>query len=110
MRKVIKEAEFCKECGSVKNYEVIERFCDFCDEQIVTNDESKLGILDITIFSKIQKDDDEDRTYDLSFCSWKCLISKIKTLKCDDFITLPFLYYGKQEDGVMAKDFFDLLK
>lgn len=109
MRKVVKEKEMCKHCGNVKHYEVSEHFCDFCDKQININNESKLSILDVTVFSKI-RDDDIDRTYDLSFCSWKCLISKVKTLKCDDFITLPYLYYGKYEKGIMAEDFFDLLK
>ena len=108
MRKVVREAEFCKECGNVKNHEVREYFCDFCEEQIDTINSSEHNMLDITVFNK----NVDIEPYDLFFCSWKCLLNKIKTLKCDSFISLPYLMYDHNHyrKGIMEKDFFDLFE
>ena len=106
MLKVVKEREICECCGNTKNYEVEEYFCDFCNELIAVKDKSKYNMLDITIFCN----DHNIEPYDLVFCSWKCLMKKLKTIKNDGFISLPNLIYVKHEDGITAKDFFKLLK
>ena len=106
MYKVVKNREFCECCGSIKHAEIREHFCDSCDRLIDTKDNSKYNMFDITVFSDTQG----VKPYDLVFCSWKCLIKKLKTIENDGFITLPYLVYRDLEEGMLAKDFFDLLK
>ena len=108
MRKIVKEAEFCEECGRIKKPEITEYFCDFCEEQIDNSISTNHNMLEITVFNKVL----DFEPYDLTFCSWKCLLNKLKTIKCSSFITLPYLIYDQNhyKKGIMEKDFFDLFK
>lgn len=74
--------------------------CDQCRKKI---DMQKNGIeyLEATVFNH------DDQTTRLQFCSWKCCLKKLKTVKCDHFVNLPFLHY---DGGILAKEFFKLVK
>lgn len=97
--------EICDKCGNNINLLQNEVWgCDNCGKEF---DESHCR-LNATIFYK-QKEEDT-----LEFCSWKCAIEKLKTIKTDNFIDLPYLAFddleGFYQDGSLAKDFFELLK
>ena len=91
MRKVVKPIVRCDKCGLVIEYERHEEFCDFCEKQISPN-----YPLEITLFPH-----DSEDAYHASLCSWKCvknyLIKYKKKILKYNFITMPYLSFGKKE-------------
>jgi hypothetical protein len=82
--------------------------CDQCKKEF-KDDENRL---EITVFfsnAKLKKQREGGDTDCYQFCSWNCVGKFLPTIKCDYFISLPFLHFDKQTEGTMAKDFFKLL-
>jgi len=80
--------------------------CDTCKTSIsllTKNDEHEY--LDITVFHRV-----ESGTTHYQCCSWVCVFKKLKTLKTDYFISLPFLKFDTTVKGQTARDFFKCLR
>ena len=90
----------CKTCGLSKLVKHEEYGCDNCKKPI---DFGKPAIerdyLQITVFHQHREGTD-----DLEFCSWQCVFEKLKELKTDSFISLPYLSFERTnpEMGVDA--------
>jgi len=108
--KIVKPRVKCMECGNIKEYEEREFFCDYCDNEINNKNIEQHNMLEISVFFKYNDIDNDDNTINYQFCSWKCVIEKLKTIECDYFISLPELIYEPTKEGLKAKDFLELLK
>ncbi len=97
----VKETK-CKCCGHIERKTITpEKLgCDTCKKPIEENTR-----LDVTVFWN-----NPDKSENFYFDSWECTIKKLKTIKTDYFISLPFLHYDTVKGRVKAKDFFKLLK
>lgn len=94
----------CKHCGS-KGKIVQEEIhaCDGCGKTEVP----KGGQFKLTAIVMYKHEENNH----LQFCSWKCAIKKLKTVKTDYCISLPYLHFNEEiKIGESAKDFFKLLK
>ncbi len=102
---IIKKRQYkgCLKCGAVKMVRDEIHGCDNCKKMIDFNTDTPF--LDATIF----KSDSSDATH-LYFCSWKCALKRLRSIKCDYFINLPYLRYDKAGKGIQAKDFWKLIK
>lgn len=87
--------------------------CDHCKKEFKKEkDKKEINHLEVTVFfnnSKLKKQNEGSDTDRYQFCSWNCVGKFLPTIKCDYFISLPFLHFDKQTEGTMAKDFFKLL-
>ena len=82
--------------------------CDHCKKEFKKGENN----LEITVFftnSKLKKQNEGGDTDRYQFCSWDCVCTFLPTIKCDYFISLPFLHFDKQSKGTTAQDFFKLL-
>jgi hypothetical protein len=77
--------------------------CDYCKNPIDLNMDGS-NYLDFTAFWH------DDRNERMQFCSWICALEKLKTLKTDYFINLPFLSFDEKKVGLRAKDFWEAIK
>ena len=74
--------------------------CDNCKKEVLK------GRLEITIFYSRKEE-----TEHLHFCCWKCVLEYLPKIKSNDFVTLPYLSYDREEiEGCMASDFIELTK
>ena len=100
----------CSECLKPKNLIQEESYCcDWCgiaiDDLLNSGNTKQTDYLDITVFFN-----DDKRSQDYQFCTWPCLLSKLKTLKTDYFIKTSFLHYDDRTvKGQTAKDFLNLI-
>ncbi len=46
---------------------------------------------------------------ELTFCSWKCVLKYLPKIKCDYFVSLPYVMYDNNKKGCTAKDLIKLL-
>lgn len=99
--KIIKKGERteCGECHRTISVTNDVYGCDTCEKQI---DENALRVF---VFSHKGSGASEYR-----FCSWACVLKKLKTLKSDYFIDLPFLHFDTATKGQHARDFFAAIK
>lgn len=100
---LIKAAKFkkIKKLVSVRVFDDVYG-CDNCRKEIDFNKEDPY--LDLTVFHH------EEVSEHFVFCSWKCVLEKLPSLKTDYFISLPFLHFDATQKGIRAKDFLQLLK
>lgn len=95
--------EKCECCGHRKSIiKDVEYCCDNCGSPMEIGKDGTL--LTIGVFNK------DKATINYEFCSWKCVIEKLKTLESDYFINLPYLSFDTDISGCSAKDFLSLLK
>lgn len=99
---IIQKAKWtqCKECGRDK--ELIQQElhgCDCCKKTMGNAKEGMEDYLEITVFHH------NGKTQRLEFCSWKCVFKKLKTIKTDYFISLPYLHFDVRTKGQTHKDF-----
>ena len=89
--------ETCKCCGTRTGLVSKEEYvCDFCKSVIGENH------LETKVFHQPGLNEVET----LQFCSWECALRKIRTLKTDYFINLPYLSFDNSKDkGQTARDF-----
>lgn len=77
--------------------------CDECRQVVDQNSEG--GVLDMTIFKQVG---DTDK---LNFCSWECVLKHLPKVKCDYFVSLPYLFFdAKEGDKNSAHHLIELLK
>lgn len=107
---IIKEAKYRKVKRIVEELISDDVYgCDQCKKEMLD-----IGKLSIDVFFHDEKIKKQNKggadKYD--FCSWKCVIKFLSTIKTDYFISLPFLHYDEKNTtkGTSAKDFFDLFK
>ena len=108
------EHKTCRLCGHKDSKLIVEESygCDGCKQPIddLINANSKNNkyceYLELRIFTENTNSDSKS----LSFCSWKCMFKKLKTIKCNHFIVLPYITYGKTMPGQTVKDFLDCIK
>ena len=75
--------------------------CDQCKKRIDLNKPER-DYLEVTVHTH------EKVATRMQFCSWRCCLKKLKTVRTDYFIALPFLHYDK--GTINAKEFFKLVK
>lgn len=108
----IKEAkwEHCPSCGTKQKCISDEEYgCDECKKPININVKGKRhnDYLDLTVF----ENPSAPHSRDYQLCSWKCVLKKLRKLKCGYFISLPYLHFEKDAlPGQRARDFFKELK
>jgi len=101
--------EKCKECDHIVREVSPEQFgCDECRKPIEYEvwGKSHHDYLEITVFHN-----SSDSTEHLHLCSWKCVAKKLRKVKSDYFVSLPFLHYEKDTvPGQRASDFLKLVR
>jgi hypothetical protein len=84
--------ETCDHCNQ-RRYVGEDKFtCDHCGAEVD-------GHFQMTVFFN-ERDAEK-----MHFCGWRCLLVKLPTVKCDDFITLPELRFDEAKPGQGAIDF-----
>jgi len=92
---LIKEAEYKK--VKVTQQRMVKDAiygCDECGTEIneYPNEEDRL---EVTVF--YQDFERTEKTGRLHFCSWECVFKHLPKIKCDHFISLPFVYMDGQQ-------------
>lgn len=104
---IIKKQEFkvCKECGDRKLIRNEEYGCDTCKTNIdyLSGGEDR-DYLEVTVFHS----NNESRHF--QFCSWACVLDKLKTIKTDYFISLPFLKFDSNVKSLGVEGFWAAIK
>src|SRR3990167_5642438 len=106
------EKTTCRLCNHTKSKLILEESygCDWCEKPI--DDLIEAGhkntkyseYLSITVFSNHT----ESKSYE--FCSWKCVFAKLRTIKCNYFVSLPYVTYEKTTPGQTPEDLFRCLR
>jgi len=93
----------CVECGRNELIKDEAFGCDNCEKEI---DLSKnQSYLRATLFFH------NNEARDMHFCSWVCVLKKLKTVETDNFIDLPFLSFDDdKQDGCSVTDFWKAIK
>ena len=99
--RVYKQCPTCKHNESLLREETFG--CDQCKTRIDLNKPGQEYLQAIVFYS-----DNTKQTDHLQFCSWKCCLKKLRTIKTDHFISLPYLLYDTKK--IHAKEFFRLMK
>lgn len=104
---IIKEREYkvCKECGHREMISDEEYGCDNCGKPMAFDNEEEADYLRTQVFH-IKKDHADQ----LHFCSWSCVFQKLKTIKTDDFISLPYLSFEIKNKKINAEGFWEAVK
>lgn len=99
-----REYQKCKCCGRNEKMIQDELYgCDNCKKEIGDATKGLTDYLEIT--AHYQKGDSKR----LHFCSWSCALTKLKKLKTDYFISLPFLSFDNKVKGQRPSDFWDAI-
>lgn len=100
---IIKERQFqaCSKCGTRKLVQDEVCGCDNCKKVIDFNAHDPY--LEAIIYKRAGEADH------LHFCSWECTLKKLRTVRCDYFIQLPFLLFDEDRERIQAKDFWKLI-
>ena len=97
----------CESCGShIERVQEKEYGCDTCRKHINENYGQEREYLRLVVFAKT----DNSGAKDYQFCSWKCVFKKLRTLKTDYFVSLPYLHFDSNIKGQRASDFLKCLK
>lgn len=103
-----REHTHCSSCGHVNGIKQEEEYgCDACKKPInMGNSENgkHRGHLEAVVFRNNQESER------LHFCSWRCCIAKLKKVKTDYFVSLPYLTFDETTPGLRAKDFFSVMR
>lgn len=78
--------------------------CDTCRKKIDMN-KPKADYLRANVFQNGGGGSEE-----IIACSWVCMAKALRKVKCDHFVSMPFLHYDGDAKGMQAKDFFALLR
>ena len=101
--------EKCSQCNqTTKVIQEKSYGCDCCkkpiDELLNSGNTKHNDYLQVTVFH------DGNKADDFQFCSWVCVFKKLKKIKTNYFITLPYLAYDQKEKGQTVKDFWKCIK
>ena len=105
---IIKKQEFkvCKECGDKKLVKDEEYGCDVCKTNIdYLSGGDDREFLEIQVFY-----DEDDRVSRFQLCSWACVFEKLKTVKTDYFISLPYLMFDSNIKSLGVEGFWAAIK
>ena len=99
----------CPTCHAHTTLKQEESFgCDSCekpiDDLLQSGNREYSDSLELTIFHY------NNESTQLQFCSWRCCFAKLKTIKTEYFVSLPYLTFEKTTKGQTVKDFFACLK
>jgi hypothetical protein len=97
--RIYQTCPLCKRNGDMISDEVYG--CDQC-KKVMDLNKPEYDYISATVHMR------NDTTTHLEFCSWRCCLTHLRTVKCDNFISLPFLHYS--DSRILAKDFFKLVK
>ena len=93
--------EKCSCCGTRKKLLQDDKYgCDNCFKPIDESDE----VLRVDVHSKAGS------VKRLEFCSWACLLEKMRTVESDYFINLPFLSFDNAGVGTRPQDFWQAIR
>ena len=104
---IIKEQKFkvCKECGDRELIKDEEYGCDTCKTNIDYLSGSKeREYMEITVFHY------GDKTDRYQFCSWACMFEKLKNIKTDYFVSLPYLKFDSNVKSLGVEGFWAAIK
>lgn len=77
--------------------------CDVCKRVLDMNKKS-VSYLDATKFSQ------RGEATHHHFCSWRCLVKWVIRVKCDNFISLPFLSFDGIPERTLTREFMRLTR
>lgn len=91
---IIKEAKY-RNVKTIQRKRISDEIygCDQCRKEI-ENFPNEDARLQLTVF----KHDSE--SYSLHFCSWKCVLKYLPSIKTDYFATLPYIYYDQNTRNI----------
>lgn len=104
---IVKKAKYRKVRRTVREQVSPEVYgCDYCKKAINMGLSGKhRAHLALTVFFNGGKEAEH-----MHFCSWRCVLKHLPTIKTDYFISLPYLTFdGPEEKGLRAQDFFAAL-
>ena len=104
---IIQKAKWkkCGECG--RNDELIQQElfgCDNCKKKFGSAKDGMGDYLELTVHEH------NGKHHRMEFCSWGCVFKKLKTVKTDYFVSLPFLNFDVKTKGQTPKDFWKAIK
>ena len=105
---IIKEKKYkaCKECGHREFVSDEEYGCDNCKKPIdLDKQNQEREYLGITVFYG-----NAEHVDNLHLCSWHCVFQKLKTIKTNDFISLPYLSFDMANPKMGPKGFWEAIK
>lgn len=105
---IVKEAKYRKVRRVVREQISPEVYgCDCCKKAINMGLSGKhRAHLELTVFFNGARESER-----MQFCSWRCVLKKLPTIKTDYFISLPYLTFdGPEEKGMRAQDFFSAMR
>ena len=95
----------CKSCKSLSHLRSEVYGCDGC-RKVLDMNKPEVDYLRANIHRKEQT----GLSQEIVCCSWKCMMKSLRKVKCDYFISLPFLHFDEGvNSGIHAKGFFDLM-
>ncbi|MFX0198384.1 MAG: hypothetical protein ACFFCW_19875 [Candidatus Hodarchaeota archaeon] len=96
--------ETCTQCG--RNLKIVQEEsygCDWCkkpiDDLLNSANQKHADYLELQVFHI------NHETEHYQFCCWACMFKKLKTIKTDYFISLPFLTFDQKTKGQTVEDF-----
>ena len=93
--------ERCETCKQVTKVISSDRYsCDECGALMHLDTKGEQDFLDLTVFHN------KKPTRTIQCCSWECILKKVRRVRTDYFISLPFILFDGKVDGCRAKDFF----
>ena len=92
----------CPACGCRKLVSDCIYGCDWCKKEISLGKHREY--LSATLF---HRDGDAE---DFHFCCWPCFFRKLRELRTDNFIKMPFLNFDNKQEGLRVDDFWMAIK
>lgn len=102
---IIRKAKYhkCKSCGSTRSISPEAYGCDYCGTEInLANPDT--DYLRLVVFY----DGDTDKGF--QFCSWVCVLNKLKTIHTYNFISLPYLHSDTNNEKLTGTGFWNAIK
>jgi len=102
---IIKESEYatCTKCNARRLVSEEKYGCDYCKSPIDIFNERD-SVLEVTAFSHDYRSDK------FHFCSWSCLFRELPKIKCDYFISLPYLSFDNSTPAVSLDAFWAAIR
>lgn len=79
--------------------------CDCCRKEIKEYP-NEVNRLELSVW-ETKEGDSNSKNY--HFCSWKCLLKFLPSVKSNYFASLPFLHFDEKSDTRTAKEFMKLI-
>ena len=92
------EFEACEHCGTRKFTRGPIYGCDCCG--------AKLYDSDLTVYLNTLKENEVE----MHFCSWLCMLRRLKNIEWDGFIDFPPLYQTGKRPGAHIYDFWSAIR